>query len=69
MIRTNLSVAYPLGQLGNFFIYLFVVFPAYYYQAPMDATNAALLPVMTLLSGFRSPTSAVTCSFRSRGPI
>jgi Na+/H+-dicarboxylate symporter/ABC-type amino acid transport substrate-binding protein len=59
VIRTNLSVAYPLGQLGNFFIYLFVVFAAYYYKAPIDATNAALLPVMTLLSGFGSPTSAV----------
>src|SRR6185295_2722710 len=24
VIRTNLSVAYPLGQIGNFFVYFFV---------------------------------------------
>ena len=26
IVRTNISVAYPLGQLGNFFVYLFIVF-------------------------------------------
>jgi Sodium:dicarboxylate symporter family len=26
IVRTSISVAYPLGQLGNFFVYLFVVF-------------------------------------------
>jgi len=59
IIRTNLSVAYPLGQLGNFFVYLFLVFAAYYYKAPLEGRNEALLPLMTLLSGFGSPTSAV----------
>jgi ABC-type amino acid transport substrate-binding protein len=59
IIRTNLSVAYPLGQLGNFFVYLFLVFAAYYYKVPVESRDAALLPVMTLLSGFGSPTSAV----------
>jgi hypothetical protein len=52
-------VAYPLGQLGNFFVYLFLVFAAYYYKVPLEGRDAALLPVMTLLSGFGSPTSAV----------
>src|SRR5499426_4490447 len=59
IIRTNLSVAYPLGQLGNFFVYLFLVFAAYYYKVPLESRDQALLPVMTLLSGFGSPTSAV----------
>jgi proton glutamate symport protein len=59
IIKTNLSVAYPLGQLGNFFVYLFLVFAAYYYKVPLESRDAALLPVMTLLSGFGSPTSAV----------
>jgi Na+/H+-dicarboxylate symporter/ABC-type amino acid transport substrate-binding protein len=59
IIKTNLSVAYPLGQLGNFFVYLFLVFAAYYYKVPIESRDAALLPVMTLLSGFGSPTSAV----------
>jgi Na+/H+-dicarboxylate symporter/ABC-type amino acid transport substrate-binding protein len=59
VIRTNLSVAYPLGQLGNFFIYLFLVFAAYYYRTPIEPLDRVLLPAMTLLSGFGSPTSAV----------
>jgi Na+/H+-dicarboxylate symporter len=59
VIRTNLSVAYPLGQLGNFFVYLFLVFAAYYVKTPLESQSAALLPLMTLLSGFGSPTSAV----------
>src|SRR5262249_29584309 len=59
IIRTNPSVAYPLGQLGNFFVYLFLVFAAYYYKVPLESRDQALLPVMTLLSGFGSPTSAV----------
>jgi proton glutamate symport protein len=60
IIRTNLSVAYPLGQLGNFFIYLFLVFAAYYYKVPLEGRDQALLPLLTLLSGFGSPTSAVS---------
>ena len=59
IIRTNLSVAYPLGQIGNFFVYLFLVFAAYYYKVPLEGRDQALLPLMTLLSGFGSPTSAV----------
>jgi len=59
VIRTNLSVAYPLGQIGNFFVYFFLLFSAYYYKAPIEGTHQALLPLMTLLSGFGSPTSAV----------
>ena len=59
VIRTNLSVAYPLGQLGNFFVFLFLVFAAYYYKVPLESRDEALLPLMTLLSGFGSPTSAV----------
>lgn len=59
IIRTNLSVAYPLGQIGNFFAYLFLLFAAYYYKVPLEGRDQALLPVMTLLSGFGSPTSAV----------
>jgi proton glutamate symport protein len=59
IIRTNLSVAYPLGQLGNFFVYFFIAFAACYYKVPLETGKQALLPLMTLLSGFGSPTSAV----------
>src|SRR5262249_36156943 len=64
IIRTNLSGPYPLGQLRNFFVYLFLVcrslvFAAYSLKAPREGRHEALLPLMTLLSGFGSPTSAV----------
>jgi proton glutamate symport protein len=42
IIRTNLSVAYPMGQLGNFFVYLFLLFAAYYYKVPLDSRDQAL---------------------------
>ncbi len=59
IIRTNLSISYPLGQLGNFFVYLFVAFAAYYYRTPIDQFEKALLPLVTLLSCVGSPTSTV----------
>jgi proton glutamate symport protein len=60
VIRTNLSVAYPLGQIGNFFIYYFLLFGAYYYRTPIEHDKRLLLPAVTLLSGFGSPTSAIS---------
>ena len=46
---------------------LFLVFAAYYYKVPLESRDQALLPLMTLLSGFGSPTSAVNAvEFLSR---
>src|SRR6516162_8906309 len=42
VIRTNLSVAYPLGQIGNFFVYFFLLFSAYYYKAPIEGAHLYL---------------------------
>ena len=59
IVRTNISVAYPLGQLGNFFVYLFIVFALFFNGVVAEPLMAWLLPVVTLLSCVGSPTSSV----------
>jgi proton glutamate symport protein len=59
IVRTNISVAYPLGQLGNFFVYLFVVFALFYHGVVAEPFQLSLLPLISLLSGVGSPTSSV----------
>jgi proton glutamate symport protein len=59
IVRTNISVAYPLGQLGNFFVYLFVVFALFYHGVVAEPLQRSLLPLVSLLSSVGSPTSSV----------
>jgi len=59
IIRTTLSVTYPLGQLGNFFVYLFMLFAVYFFRTPLSGFEQTLLPLFTLLSCIGSPTSTV----------
>lgn len=59
IIRTTLSVTYPLGQLGNFFVYLFMLFAVYFFRTPLPGFEQVLLPLFTLLSCIGSPTSTV----------
>jgi Na+/H+-dicarboxylate symporter/ABC-type amino acid transport substrate-binding protein len=59
IIKTSLAVSYPLAQLGNFFIWLFVLFGAYYYRVPIDADDQVALPFVSLLSGIGSPSSSI----------
>ncbi len=59
IIRTTLVVSYPLAQLGNFFVWLFILFAAYYFRVPIDVGDQLVLPFVTLLSGFGSPTSSI----------
>ncbi len=59
IVRTNIAIAYPLGQLGNFFVYLFIVFALFYFGVAPDPGKAVLLPLVTLLSSVGSPTSSV----------
>ena len=54
IVRTNISVAYPLGQLGNFFVYLFVVF-ALLSGVVAEPLEISLLPLVSLLSSVGSP--------------
>ncbi len=57
--RTHLSVAYPLGQLGNFFVYLYILYAAFACGQAIPGVEAAFLPLITLLSCFGTPASSV----------
>ena len=59
IIKTTLAISYPLAQLGNFFIWLFILFGAYYYRIPLNEGKEIALPFVTFLSGFGSPTTSV----------
>jgi len=59
IINTTLSISYPLGQLGNFFVYLFIPFAASLLDHPLNALQKILLPFFTLLSCIGSPSSTV----------
>lgn len=59
IIQTSLAVNYPLGQLGNFFVYFFIMFFAFYTRTSLSLGEQAALPFMTLISCVGSPTSTV----------
>jgi len=59
IIKTTLAVSYPLAQLGNFFIWLFMLFAAFYFRIPLTWGDGLALPAISLLSGFGSPSSSV----------
>jgi len=59
IVKTTLAISYPLAQLGNFFIWLFVLFGAFYFRVPIDTGNQITLPLVSLLSGFGSPSSSI----------
>ncbi len=59
VVRAHLSVAYPLGQLGNFFVYLYILFAAFASGHAIPAAEQFFLPLMTLLSCFGTPASSV----------
>jgi Na+/H+-dicarboxylate symporter/ABC-type amino acid transport substrate-binding protein len=59
IVQTNISVAYPLGQLGNYFVYLFLVFALFYFGVAPHVRQMAFLPFVTLVSGVGSPTSSI----------
>ena len=59
IISTCLAVNYPLGQLGNFMVYFFMLFAAVSFGVQLDGFDKTALPFMTLLSCVGSPTSTV----------
>jgi proton glutamate symport protein len=59
IIQTSLAVNYPLGQLGNFFVYFFMLFTAFYTGTSLSGGEQLALPFMTLVSCIGSPTSTV----------
>lgn len=59
IIGTNISVAYPLTQLGNLGLILFFCFCSLYYKVPLTLGDRVLLPVLTLFSTVGSPSTTV----------
>ena len=60
IIETSLSVSYPLAQIGNFFIFVFLIYASFYYYLPIERQQLFELPFVTLLSGIGSPTSSIS---------
>lgn len=56
---TQISIAYPFAQLGNLFVIFFILFSCFFYQVTFSLTDFLILPFLTLLSTFGSPSSTV----------
>lgn len=59
VINATLSVSYPFAQIGNFFLYLFILFAAHYFNSPLTVSQQMLLPIATLLSSIGSPSTVI----------
>ncbi|MEW6144547.1 MAG: cation:dicarboxylase symporter family transporter [Thermodesulfobacteriota bacterium] len=64
--ETVLSFSYPLTQIGNLFVYLFMGFCIFYYKHPVNFLDQLLMPVLSLLSSFGTPIATLnSISFMS----
>ncbi|MCE0723186.1 cation:dicarboxylate symporter family transporter [Legionella resiliens] len=59
IIKTILLINYPLAQLGNFFVYLFILFASLYFNSPINNLQYIFLPVVSYLSSIGSPSSSI----------
>ena len=59
LINTTLSISYPFAQLGNFFISLFILFAAVYYNQPLESSQQILLPIVSFFASIGSPSTAI----------
>ncbi len=59
IIQASLSLSYVLAQLGNYFLYLLMLYAAFVHHVRLTTAQQLLLPMWTLLSGFGSPTATV----------
>lgn len=59
ILQTITVVSYPFTQLGNFFIYLFILFAALYYNHTLETGQYYFLPILTFFSSIGSPTSSI----------
>jgi Na+/H+-dicarboxylate symporter/ABC-type amino acid transport substrate-binding protein len=59
VIQASLSISYVLAQLGNYFLYLLMMYATFFYKAQLTIAEELLLPFWTLLSGFGSPSATV----------
>ena len=57
VLQTSLSLSYVFAQLGNYFVYLLILYASYVAAAPLKLAEKAALPLMTLLSCLGSPSA------------
>jgi ABC-type amino acid transport substrate-binding protein len=57
VLQTSLSLSYVFAQLGNYFVYLLILYASYVAAAPLKLIEKATLPLMTLLSCLGSPSA------------
>jgi proton glutamate symport protein len=57
VVQTSLSLSYVFAQVGNNFIYLLILYAGYISNVPLRLAQKVLLPLMTLLSCFGSPSA------------
>jgi len=59
VIRAVLSLSYVLVPLGNYFLYLLMLYGAYAYKVRLTTPEELLLPLWTVLSGLGAPSAIV----------
>jgi Na+/H+-dicarboxylate symporter/ABC-type amino acid transport substrate-binding protein len=59
VIKAVLSLSYVLVPLGNYFLYLLMLYGAYAYKVQLTTPEELLLPLWTLLSGLGAPSAIV----------
>jgi hypothetical protein len=52
-------VGYPVAQLGNLFVLLFIAFAGFYFQSRLSGMDWIGLPVLTVFSTVGTPVSTV----------
>jgi Na+/H+-dicarboxylate symporter/ABC-type amino acid transport substrate-binding protein len=57
VVQTSLSLSYVFAQLGNYFVYLLILYASYVSVIPLKLAEKILLPLMTLLSCLGSPSA------------
>jgi proton glutamate symport protein len=57
VVQTSLSLSYVFAQLGNYFVYLLILYSSYVSVIPLKLAEKMLLPLMTLLSCLGSPSA------------
>jgi len=59
LTSTTVAISYPFAQVGNLFVYLFLMFAAYNYSHVIYGIETVTLPFMVFLSGLGSTTSSI----------
>jgi Na+/H+-dicarboxylate symporter/ABC-type amino acid transport substrate-binding protein len=57
LVQTSLSLSYVFAQLGNFFVYLLILYSSYVADVTLTLGEKIALPLMTLLSCLGSPSA------------